>query len=163
MLNIIKRLIAFLLPIVGKAALQTAADVISDAAYPERRRMPRRTSYNHPPRGYTDLVDYSKKDVGETARLFEFKDSPEASFRDRDRYHDVIMVAFDITGPNQALVYEWLNNQMPATTNIDEEYYLDAWWIADDDAPGDCDSAVFVPKGDQEAARAVLRERGFTN
>lgn len=168
MLNMIKRFIAFLLPIVRRAAMEAAVDVLTEAAYPARQtnrfrsynRIPR-TSYSQPPRGYTDLVDFAKRDVEETSRLFDDSDRSE-------QYHDVIMVAFDVTGPNAQTVHEWLHSQMPRT----EEHYvpqgkinLDSWWVANDERydRSDCDSAVFVNMGMQKEARGFLKRAGLAN
>lgn len=135
-------LFAFLLPIVRRALIQVAADELTKVAYPTRKRTPR-TSYAQPPRGYTDQVTMKKVPT-------------EA------RFHDVLMVAFDITGPNRALVSEYLAAFMPP---VDFEHHtgsnIDSWWIADDNFDGDCDSAVFVTKGKQEEARELLRAHGL--
>lgn len=155
MLNIIKRVLAFLLPILGKAALQTASDVLADVAYPDRRTS-RRTSYSQPPRGYTDTVDLDAT-VDEPQLFGESHQGNE--------YHDVLMMAFDISGPNMHVVKEFLYNYMPVTGEQvfnGERIYLDSYWIADDDAgDSDCMSAVFVHKGDQESARGFLRRGGL--
>lgn len=154
MSDLIKRFIAFLLPILGKAALQTTADVITNIAYPDKKvrtRSGARYNYYAP----RTAVEQDEKHDSLTY---------EDLYKQKDRYHDVLMVAFDITGPNMHAVHEWLYNNMPSPTNPDDEIYLDAWWIADDDAPeNDCDSAVFVRKGDQASAREYLRDGGYTN
>lgn len=159
----IKMLFAFLLPILGKAAVQTAADVLTEVAYPDRRRMTRsEAKAAHPSNGENRVrpESYSGHNrVGENPFL--------TSTHEGAGYHDVLMMAFDISGPNVEVVKQFLYNYLPVTgAQIfqGEKIYLDACWIADDTAgDSDCDSAVFVPKGDQEAARGVLRERGFTN
>lgn len=81
-------------------------------------------------------------------------------------FHDVIMVAFDLTAPNAKRGHEWLMSQMPAggtVHGVRDEIYLDAWWVANDQRfdGSDCDSAVFVTKGNQSKARALLREHGL--
>lgn len=176
MIDLIKRIIAFLLPIVGKAALQTAADVITDVAYPERRPYQRNrrgqfTSYNRLATPYSDfgrLRDYAEKDADATMDLYEDKDEPEqgpGSIHLADDYHDVLLVAFDISGPDVDAVKDFLLNYMPVTGEQrfnGKRIYLDAYWIADDTAgTSDCDSAVFVNKGDQVAARGFLRRGGL--
>jgi hypothetical protein len=75
-------------------------------------------------------------------------------------FHDVLLVAFDLSGPNAEDTHRWLMDNMPAPGpgGDNDEIYLDAWWVADDDRfdGSDTDSAVFVPKGHQEHARAIL-------
>lgn len=131
----------FILPILKQSIATVAVEELTKVAYPEAKRR------NAAPKGYL--------------RYNRMSDAPRSS---REAFHDVLMVAFDITGPNAALVHEWLSNQMPipgVEYQHGERIGLESWWIADDGAPGDLDSAVFVPKGDQDAARRILREAGL--
>lgn len=181
MITMLKSLIAFLLPIIGKAALQTAADTITQVAYPDRPLMRRRPGAYSRYTSYNRLADYAEKDVEETTRLFKDvpsyegkgsgqydADAPEPELTETHEgnpYHDVLMVAFDISGPNMHLVKQFLYNYMPVTgaqVFQGEKIYLDSYWIADDSAgDSDCMSAVFVNKGDQESARGFLRRGGL--
>lgn len=161
MLAYIKAFFAFLLPIVRTAAVQAAADELARAAYPERR--PSRTSYNRYSRpGYRRLDDRY------AARIPRIRDYAEKDAEETtgSGFHDVLMVAFDISGPSRTVVEAFINNHMPS---VEEEHptgvNLDSWWIADDDRleHGDCDSAVFVKKGCQEEARELLRKQSLVD
>jgi hypothetical protein len=159
MRDIITNFLRMLLPILRSAAVQTTADVVNDLAYGPSRRMnvgygmrsyrrpsyaSVRRSYDTPPRGYTDTVQ-----------------------TERGQFHDVLMVAFDITGPNMALAKEFILNYLPEAgrqTFKGQQINVDSMWIADDNAgTSDCDSAVFVSKGKQAEARALLRENGLVD
>lgn len=89
MLDMFKRVIAFLLPVLRQTSLEVLSDVVNKAAYPDRHSRPRPrssyyTSYNRiPPR---------------PRKLSE---------------KDAVLVAFDIVGPHPAIIQEWLHNQLP--------------------------------------------------
>ena len=166
MLKYLKQLFMFLAPIFKTAAIQVAADELNKKAYPTRRPGFRtyerpRASYAQKPRSYTDKVDPSY----EEARTGKFR--PDANYetaRAAKQYHDVVMVAFDIAGPNALLVQSVLEGLMPATGNHNEGVGIDAWWIADDVVGNsDCDSAVFVKPGKQREARQLLRDHGLAS
>lgn len=162
MLNYIKKILLFLLPILRNAAIQATADALTRVAYPEhparkirrdldrvrrqdRQASPYRTSYSR----LGPVAEYMSNPHGDRTRLAQ---------------HDVVMVAFDITGRSQKDVYAWLADNMPESETFHgekDEIYIDSWWIADDDADGDCDSAVFVNKGRQKDARMFLHANGF--
>lgn len=165
MFDLILRFIKFLLPILRTSVIQVAADTLTDLAYPRpTRRFSPRTNYNQRPRGYTDTVkEPNPFPAGTANHLRHHYGLPPVETG--KAFHDVLMVAFDITGPNAGLVYEWLESKMPHADRVyntpEALINLDSWWIADDNADGDLDSAVFVPKGRQEEARQVLRENGL--
>lgn len=191
MYDLIKRLLAFLLPIVRSAALEVAADVVNEAAYPRRRPYTsyRRYSRPRPAASYTfKRPDISSPDEFRDAygvnRLRPMpakgyvKDEHKEENSDRyhenydkvhnnpDGFHDVLLVAFDVRGKTALEVHNWLESQMPYADTFygeNEDIYVDSWWVANDERfdGSDTASAVFVPKGDQEAAREVLREKGF--
>lgn len=144
----IKLFVAFLLPILGKAATRAIVDEAVKFAYPER-----------PARQF---IDYSKGAKATTERPRIMPEAPQAA-PGFELYHDVLMVAFDITGPNVAVVKEFLSNMMPpAKYYVDHDTSIDSWWIADDTAgTSDCDSAIFVSKGNQEKARVLLALHGL--
>lgn len=84
-------------------------------------------------------------------------------------FHDVLMVAFDISGPSAEKTHAWLQEQMP---DLSDEFIeaankrgiqLDSWWVANDERFdfSDQDSAVFVAKGLQSQARELLRIHGM--
>lgn len=156
---------SFLFPILRSAIVQVAADELDRLAYPNRRPRPpfNYTSYNRQRRP-------EAKRVNNTHRPFQHY-SPVARPQSADQFHDVLLVAFDLTGPNAEVVHEWLHNQMPAvgdhlargendgTVTVN----LDSWWVANDERfdRSDNDSAVFVHKGSQDIARRMLREEGL--
>lgn len=153
----IKAIIALFLSIFGKAVTRTIVDEVVKYAYSEGEKplTKRQATVN----------------AGKAVR-HAYPDPPKVPPFDYDKagYHDVVLVAFDVLGPNASIVHEWLHNQMPkpgdhaARGDNDETVAvnLDAWWIAEDDSYDSvCDSAVFVPKGDQAAARGVLLRAGF--
>lgn len=169
MYALLSKLFQFLLPIVKTAVIQTAADVINDVAYPKRK--PAFGSPNYF-RQHSGLRPYGSRP---TASREQAKAAHPSNGDDRvpflqetlpfDKFHDVLMVAFDITGPNAAIVSEFIENYMPVIgrqTFKGHEVNLDSFWIADDNqGMSDCDSAVFVSKGNQAAARELLREHGL--
>jgi hypothetical protein len=147
MYNIIKQFFAWLFPIVRIAVIQVAAEELDKLAYPDRRR--RRPTYT----GRTGYRPY----YGPTRDVFE---KPA-----NEKFHDVLMVAFDLKGPNAQNVHQWLMDQMPETGDHGDfgEINLDAWWVANDERfdGSDTDSAVFVPKGQQNECRQILAEHDF--
>lgn len=177
---------AFLVPILRTAIIQVAADELSRVAYPARSRRRVYTgpyeSYNRVGRAqartreHGDLVATLRKERGEGrsyAYIASKHDMAESSVRSllnpepsiQGPFHDVLMVAFDLSGPDTENVHQWLMDNMPeAGAHGDkDEIYLDSWWIANDerfDWTG-TDSAVFVIKGKQEEARNLLREHGL--
>jgi hypothetical protein len=190
MYDYIKRFFKFLFPIVGVSTLQVVADALAEVAYPRDRRTRYGTAYRRPaPYHSYNRVPYSgpTRDIFEKRpRTMEEQDKMEreriaqvrasrilneerkrVSIRENNRsrpegFADVLMVAFDLSGPNKEATHEWLMNEMPATgEHLGSEIDLDAWWIADDDGDSDCDSAVFVTKGCQATARKLLREHGL--
>lgn len=66
-----------------------------------------------------------------------------------------ILVAFTVYAPDWTAAQATLMRQLPKPGSND----IDSWWIAEDerDDGSDNDSAVFVPKGKQDAAEAALR------
>lgn len=154
-IGLLRRLVRFLLPIFKTAAVQVAADELNKLAYPNPRRSFRYTPYNR--------YDRRSQRVGPNPFVEKKGTDPQ--------FHDVLLVAFDLTGPSANLVHEWLHNQMPATGDHmargeDDETVnvnLDSWWVANDERfdGSDCDSAVFVSKGNQKTARKVLRLDGL--
>jgi hypothetical protein len=153
MINLIKKFFAFLLPILKQATAEAALDIIDDLVYTNEKRRPRTR------RGYTR---YNKPTVT------RHENSNPPFQMDNAGYHDVVMVAFDIMGPNAAVAHEWLYSQLPqgdAYYGDNEEIRLDAWWMADDERfdGSDCDSAVFVTKGKQAEARELLRKHGLAH
>lgn len=133
-----------------------------------------------------ELRDYAEKDVDDTLRSqygprIKFGplegDAVTGSpnwFRERmdmekplqTGFHDVLMVAFDLKGKSAYQVHTWLADQLPTLSEESydgEHVHLDDWWIANDERfnHDDRDSAVFVPKGNQEAARNKLRQYGL--
>ena len=95
--------------------------------------------------------------------------TPDKSLREETiangGYHDVVMVAFDITGPNREATYNWLETIMPPAKGYEDQGIdIDSWWIADDPNENtDCMSAVFVDKGKQNPARQLLRTAGYSH
>lgn len=146
MISYIARFFKFLLPILGRAAMQVAADELTRHAYPERRK---RVSPSRAMREPSEKAVHTVETNGVS-----------------HKYHDVIMVAFDLEGSNIEDVHNWLMDQMPETgTHGDAgEIYLDSWWVANDERfdRSDCDSAVFVTKGAQVEARELLHAEGLS-
>jgi len=156
MYKYIVQFMKFILPILGKAGVRAIVDEAVKFAYADQ-----------PKKGYTRFV---QKGSGRVADI-PTDEVPKFDY-DKASYHDVVMVAFDVMGPNASIVHEWLHNQMPKTGDAlargdkDETVVvnLDAWWVANDERydGSDCDSAVFVPMGKQDEARRLLREHGIT-
>lgn len=159
----IAMIVAFIAPILGKAFLQSAADELARVAYPptERRRYP---AYNRRPSSYSGhnrvgenpFTSFTQKGTGRKATV---------PTHELDAFHDVLMVAFDIRGTDRETVEAFIQNYMPITGRQmfnGKNVNLDSFWIADDDSfDSDCDSAVFVSKGNQAKARELLREHGL--
>lgn len=83
-------------------------------------------------------------------------------------FHDVLLVAFDIRGLDAERAHNWLMDGLPFVGTypfISGDLVLDSWWVANDERfdGSDTDSAVFVRKGCQEQARALLREHGLVD
>lgn len=157
------RLFHFLLPIIRQASLEVLADTANRMAYPVGRRPYRYTSYS---RLDEPTLRQATMNVGRSVREASAakQRAAEAINKDHERFHDVLMIAFDITGPSQVLAQEFLANYLPDEgehTYHGNKFNLDSWWVADDNAHGDLDSAVFVTKGKQEEARKLLREHGL--
>lgn len=169
MFNLILRFLKWLLPIVQTAAVQVIHEETRKWIYKHER-----------PRGLSDLVEYATKDVKASASLFSTgpaegpsvhriskpRPAPNTPVDDeffRNAEHDVIVVAFDVFGMNKKEIYKFLSVNMPVAAYYpSSDIVLDAWWIADDDdALTDCDSAVFVTKGNQYAARELLKAHGL--
>lgn len=160
MLKIISSFFNFILPIVRKAVVQVAADELSKAAYGNgrpARRYNRSTPYsNYVPRQRSARTRSSEAGKHEARSIL------------RSEFHDVLLVAFDLRGRDARDVQTWLGDNLPEAGTFHgdaDEIYLDSWWIANDERfiPSDTDSAVFVKKGSQEEARALLREHGLGN
>lgn len=181
MFKAILQTILTFLKMVGIISAQAAVEALTDAVVDGDPRT-RRPGYRRLSPGYRRYGGYGPRPYsGPTRDVFE--KSTDQSIRDEQsrvnrirrqqledrRYHDVVLIAFDITGPNQATVYETLESIIPQNVRDGQEIgnsgcTIDSWWIADDDYDGaDCDSAVFVKKGRQIPARAVLRNSGHTS
>lgn len=164
MIKYIKTFFGFILPILGKAALQVSADELTRWAYPERKHT-RRVRYTQRGTGYSFLADPDEKSPAEAD--MSYHENYERVMHNPSRYHDVLMVAFDVTGKDPEHVHEWLHDQMPEGDAFHGggEIYLDSWWVANDERfdRSDCDSAVFCAKGKQKEARQVLAARGLSH
>lgn len=164
--DLIKKLLAFLLPFLRQATLEIVAESASRLAYPDNRRRGY-TSYNRmaPPTRRQATINVGRAVREANAVTFTQKGSgAKMTVNPNERFHDVLMIAFDISGPSQALVEAFLMNYLPgAGTHVyhKNKFNLDAYWVADDNSDDDCDSAVFVAKGKQEEARALLRQHGL--
>lgn len=186
MYNRIVSFFLWLFPIVKQAAIQVLAEEIHKIAYPNGP-MRRRTKVD-----YSQMRDYAEKDANLTRTMY---DRRPRTLRDVDRlegvrkflgedglfherndnlthegkaFHDTLMVAFDISGPDARSTHEWLREQMPTAHELSwdgKNVYLDDWWIANDErfSLDDRDSAVFVSRGNQAKARALLREHGLVD
>ena len=172
MYEFIKRFFAWLLPLIKDAAAVIIAEEVEKFVFAKTDRPTPRTTYRRggyiPPQNRTrppeSTVNKIRRDAGMTAPEGYIKGfDVETSGTD---YHDVIMVAFDITARSQNAAYEWLADNMPTAENYKSfagDINLDSWWIADDNNTfSDCDSAVFVHKGNQAVARHILRTRGLS-
>lgn len=160
----------FISPILGTAILQAAANELSRLAYPHPSTG-RRPAQKIAPQ----FIDYSRGGAQRTTQN-RFGPWTDTFKTETERFHDVLMVAFDVSGPNSAIVHEWLLAQMPEVGKHNAGYVkgedglvvnLDSFWLANDERPdnwaGDCDSAVFVSKGNQEEARKILRFHGLVD
>jgi hypothetical protein len=175
MYNYIKQFFGFLFPIFRTTVVQIAADTLYEIAYPNDRRDRRGTGYRRytPASGRygrqfnSSIFEQAARRSRSTVEELEetYKDYGKTEEQKSERFHDVLMVAFDITGPNAAVVSEWLSNHMPAARGYEtDDINIDAWWIADDIVgDSDCDSAIFVAKGNQVEARRLLRQHGLVS
>lgn len=163
----LKNFFAALLPILKTAGLEFLADIIHSLAYPSGPRRMRPANYynRYQPRMNSEEAVAARR-VGRNPFENRRRDMNTGKVMD-EPFHDVLMVAFDIRGKNRVDVERWLEEQMPEVGENGDagEIDLDSWWIADDGRLGrsDTHSAVFVNKGNQEAARKLLRERGLTH
>lgn len=142
-------LFAFLFPVVKRAAEAAIADEIW------------KWIHKHEPKA---CVCPAHKPVQKNRPK---RNMPEPkTYAETGQFHDVLLVAFDVSGQNKRDVHRWLHAQMPKPSlsyDPRETAFLDSWWIANDDRfdGSDCDSAVFVTKGNQEQARITLRSVGL--
>lgn len=157
MYNHIINFFRWLFPIVRTAVVQVAADEINRVAYPR----PRVRYYGG---------DYNRIGVRPgpgsipRPRTYGSADHSDLGFKERTEpgFHDVLMVAFDVTADDRAAAEAFILNYMPETgrqTFGGSQINLDSFWVADDGRldDSDTDSAVFVPKGSQDRARRVLK------
>ena len=157
-------LLAFMLPIVRKAAIQTLADELTKHAYPEgTRRRYQPNAYSRLGRSYYDNIPPQRR----RPRVENFDVETTGYTHAGKPFHDVLMVAFDISGPSAREAHRWLMDNMPSagTGGDNDEIYLDSWWVANDerfDGDSDTSSAVFVKKGNQEQARVLLALHGLS-
>lgn len=159
MLNFLKKILLFLLPIVRTAVAEVAAEEI--------------TKWGNTKRQKRNYIDYAERDVEMTEDLYDRPRTMEdVDLLERDRirlvkdegFHDVLMVAFDVSGPNRDVVEDFLITHMPERGRQlfkGRLVNLDDFWIADDGSNSDCDSAVFVLKGNQDSARGLLARHGL--
>lgn len=159
----IKKFLAFVLPVIGTAATKAIADEVVKYAYkdepPYRRNRYYGVSRTNARSQHPSMSTFTQKGTGRKATI------PTDEIFDR-KFHDVLMIAFDITGYSPAAVREFLMERMPTPGKVETaeqgQINLDDWWIADDEVSlDDRDSAVFVSKGNQAAARTLLREHGL--
>lgn len=104
----LKALFLFLLPIFKTALSQAVAEKVLEYAYPEGKG----------PRGYNQhgvrnphtpgTVNYTRWEQGIR------RPAPSSRRYVEPKFDGVVMIAFDIIGPNQAVVEEWLNSRLPA-------------------------------------------------
>lgn len=169
MIKYIKTFFLWLLPILRSAGIQVAADELARVAYSDRVRKPRTygsrdyTPYGFRPRTRREAV----RNVGRAVREAEEFKQP-FNMVDNKPFHDVLMVAFDLKGRSARDVHEWLQSVMPGGDSTYKslnhgDIHLDSWWVANDERfdRSDCDSAVFVSKGNQRVARQLLRDAGL--
>lgn len=187
MYNHITRFFLWLFPIIKQAAIQVLAEEMHRLAYSDRKsRLARNPdgTYSFIQKGTgakakvdldESIADYARKDVDWTMSMYhrppvqhvstQFGDLKET--HEGRGFHDVLMVAFDVSGPDARSTHEWLMEQMPknGVAGLDDEIYLDDWWIANDErfTDDDRDSAVFVSNGHQRAARKKLRAFGLVD
>lgn len=151
MYKYLARFFRFILPIVRSAAVKVAADELYRVAYGKRARPVHQLSVT-PVQTKPSYIRQPRTPVG-IPRISE--------------YHDVILVAFDLTGPDPENVQQWLMDNLPkpGPGGDNDEIDLDCWWIANDERfdGSDTDSAVFVTKGRQASARALLHKHGLVD
>ena len=168
MIALLQKFLAFFLPILRRSAIEVAADELARMAQPNGRR-PKVKPYYPQYASYASYADMAYN-MGQRPTSY---DRRETTYKEASEgFHDVLMVAFDVSGDNAEQVHTWLQNQMPECGEHASGYIrggspinLDSWWVANDDRfdGSDCDSAVFVTQGNQEAARVLLREAGLVN
>lgn len=148
----------WLFPIFKQAAIQVLAEEIHKRAYPNHPyRRPRDGYLRLPaPTSHEQRVRVTQKGTGRSVTI----DPNEPA---SGGYHDVILVAFDISGRSRKHVEEFLTPYFPNPNQHemleDAGIGMDSWWFADDTRVEhtDADSAVFVTKGKQDEARRSLR------
>lgn len=163
MFKYIKSLVMlFFVPALREAAAQTTVEIVDRVLYGDT---PRRRGYStHNKSGYANynrprtMEDIDKLEKERIARV-----KARRALHENEPFHDVLMIAFDITAASPAIAYQWLLEQMPSVTE-GGDIKLDSYWVADDESvDSDCDSAVFVTKGKQEEARELLRKHGLVD
>lgn len=160
MFNLIKQFFLSLLPIVRQAALEIASDTVNQMAYPTgRRRRVGVTRYNR----YEGVGNRIRSDYKDDSKLYGVNRDGSGRFGQLSTFHDVLLVAFDISGPTRTDVEEFLYKNLPVSGDAGVgKVSIDTYWIADDDSrDSDCDSAVFVTKGKQAEARELLIKHGL--
>lgn len=162
MLDYLKRFFAFILPILRTAAIEVAADTLHQYAYPTRRPMPYTRYAHRPPRGRIEAV----RNVGRAVREAQAFDVETTGTHVGKEFHDVLLIAFDISGPSPEACENFIKNYLPDAgdhTYKSEKFYLDSWWAANDQRfdGSDTMSAVFVSKGSQKQARELLKIHGL--
>lgn len=96
MYDLIKRLLAFLLPILKSAAIETVADLTYEAAYGKNALKKRR-------RLSQGEVDNISRHVDQYGKFTDTVGQPKS----------VLMLAFELTGPSPAIAHQWLLEQLP--------------------------------------------------
>ncbi len=79
---------------------------------------------------------------------------------------EVFLVAFSVQGmPNREDAEDLLLMHLPRPRGLNaagahDNKWLDSWWLAEDERRdgSDCDSAVFVPKGQQKAWATMVKD-----
>jgi len=72
----------------------------------------------------------------------------------------VFLTAVTVEGPIREVAEKYLHTVLPKPAELERSgYYVESWWIAEDDRRdrSDNDSAVFVPMGHQAEANERLR------
>ena len=154
--------------VIKPSARDLISDVITGAVertlygQPQRRR-PSYSSYYQ----RTGRTDYYRGARPRTQE--ETEEKPEAKWTHENKgFHDVLMVAFDISGPDAESTHKWLQQKIDEGVPVGPDgecgTHLDSWWVANDERfheSPDLDSAVFVSVGKQRDARKFLRENGL--
>lgn len=126
MLDLIKRLLAFLAPILKMAALETVSDIAYEAAYGRR---PMRPIVR--PRHYTNYQRYRSEFPPSRANL----DEPEVA-EGFSPWNGVMKVQFDLTAATEGQALAWLMKQMPdvgASDGPEGKVVLESWTVEDRD------------------------------